>query len=500
MTDALAEIANLPAAASGAAPERALPKMAKILATLGPSSSSLDTLVALLNAGANAFRLNCSHASMAELAKTVQTIRRAAAQCDAVCAIVMDLQGPRLRVGRLSGGGVSLKKGAPVRVTTEDVLGGEGLVPTDFKHLPRVVTKGSRILLDDGTIVLSVIDVAGKYVDCQVAVGGFLKEHKGINCPGADIDLPAITEKDMADFKMGIKLGIGHVALSFVRTPNDIRLAKEVLRRARSPMKVIAKIEHPLAIKNIDAILDEADGIMVARGDLAVELSPAEVPALQKLLVRKANEAGKLSIVATQMLESMISHPTPTRAEASDVANAVFDGADVVMLSGESAVGQYPVEAVSMMADIIRRAESARIGLSHVPTGLKDTQKTGFANALARAATDACEVTGASAVAVYTLTGWSAKVMSKYRPRAPIYALTPLKSTLHQLALYWGVRPILCPLGESTDDMLHIGERLMLKKGYLRKGQTVLISAGGTAKHRASNMLKIHVCGSLTYR
>ncbi len=314
MSGALSPVSDraTPAAAPN---ERASPKMAKILATLGPSSSDVKTLMSLLKAGANAFRLNCSHASMAELAKTVQSVRRASALSGTVCAIVLDLQGPRLRVGRLSGGGVALKKGAPVRVTTEDVLGSEGLVPTDFKHLPRVVSRGSRILLDDGTIVLSVVDVARSHVDCQVVVGGFLKEHKGINCPGADIDLPAITEKDMADFKMGIKLGIGHVALSFVRGPEDIRLAREVLRRTRSPMKVIAKIEHPLAVKNIDAILEETDGIMVARGDLAVEITPAEVPALQKLLVRKANEAGKLSIVATQMLESMISHPTPTAAD-----------------------------------------------------------------------------------------------------------------------------------------------------------------------------------------
>jgi pyruvate kinase len=224
------------------------------------------------------------------------------------------------------------------------------------------------------------------------------------------------------------------------------------------------------------------------------------VPALQKMLVRKANDAGKLSIVATQMLESMISHPQPTRAEASDVANAIYDGADVVMLSGESAVGLYPVETVTVMADIIRKAEKSAFRYRFIPHGLKDTPDTGFAHALARAAHDACEVTGSGIVIVYTMTGWSARVMSKYRPRAPIVAMTPLKTTYHQLALYWGMTPMICPLGKSTDEMLAYGERILLKAGLIRQGETMLVTAGGTAKHKASNMLKVHVVGSVTYR
>ncbi len=477
------------------------PKMTKILATLGPASEKPEVMKALIKAGANAFRLNCSHTSMDELAASVRLIRRAAETNKAALAIVMDLQGPRLRVGRLRNAEpVLLKKGARLRITTYDVPGTAEEVSTNFKKLPKTVSKGSQILLDDGSISLSVIKINHSDVECEVIVGGYLKEHKGINLPGTDVDLPALTAKDIRDLQMGIKLGIGHVALSFVRSPDDIYRAKRMIQKAGAQMRVIAKIEHPLGIIRIHPILDAADGIMVARGDLAVELSPADVPAAQKQLVRKANDAGKLCIVATQMLESMISHPQPTRAEASDVANAIYDGADVVMLSGETAVGQYPVETVAIMSDIILKAEHSPFRYTHIPKGLNDTKETGFAHALARAAHDACNVTGAEAVVVYTMTGWSAMVMSKYRPNAPIYALTPLKSTYSQLALNWGVIPVMCPLGTGTDQMIGHGEKILLKAGFVHKGETVLITAGGTARHKASNMLKIQVIGSLTYR
>ena len=476
-------------------------KMTKILATLGPASAKPEVMKALLKAGVNAFRLNCSHASMAQLARNVKLIRNTCDQFGFPCSIVMDLQGPRLRVGRLRNGeSVLLKKGSRIRITINDVPGTDKEISTNFKSLPRAVSKGSQILLDEGSIVLNVEKAGRKDVECEIVVGGLLKEHKGINLPGAEIDLPSLTSKDIKDLQMGLRLGINHVALSFVRSPDDIQQVRKIINDANALTRIIAKIEHPLAIIRIHPILDAADGIMVARGDLAVELSAAEVPAAQKQLISKANMAGKLCIVATQMLESMITHPTPTRAEASDVANAIYDGADVVMLSGETAVGQYPVEAVTMMSDIISKAENSPFKYGLIPRGLTDTKVTGFAHALARAAHDACDVTGAEAVVVYTLTGWSARVMSKYRPNAPIYALTPRKSTYNQLALYWGVTPVICPLDKSTDAMLGKGERILLKTGLVHGGQTVLITAGGTAKHKASNMLKIQVIGSLTYR
>ncbi len=476
-------------------------KKTKILATLGPSSSSVEMMEKLLKAGANAFRLNCSHAPMEKLAPLVRRIRTASEQTKIPCSIVMDLQGPRLRIGNLEGGRpVSLIPGRRIRITTRPILGTSAEIPTDFKKLPQAVSIHSKILLDDGSKILQVIKKGNDFVDCKVIVGGTLAEHKGMNLPGADIDLPALTHKDIQDLKVGIKMGISHVALSFVRRPEDVLLARRIIEAAGSHMSIIAKIEHPLGIKNLDQILKFADGLMVARGDLAVELSPAEVPSLQKQMIKKANELGKIGIVATQMLESMISNPNPTRAEASDVANAIYDGADVVMLSAESAVGKYPVEAVSMMADIIQKSEASPFRYTNIPHGMNDNYKTGFANALARAAHDACEVTGANAVIVYTMTGWSAKVMSKYRPNAPIYALTPLAATFHQLALYWGITPVISPLGKSTDQMLATGEKNLLKKGLIKKGQTALITAGGTAKHKASNMLKIMVIGSQTYR
>ncbi|HVA66617.1 MAG TPA: pyruvate kinase [Elusimicrobiota bacterium] len=480
---------------------QAAEKRTKILSTLGPASANSKTMKALIQSGVNAFRLNCSHATMSELSRDVRLIRQVSASCDRACSIVLDLQGPRLRVGRLRDGGpVSLKRGERIRIVTNDIAGTQSEISTSFRGLPRAVTKGSRILVDDGSIVLEVLKVSSNKVDCEIVVGGLLKEHKGLNLPGADIDLPALTRKDLKDLRMGLKLGVDHVALSFVRSPDDLRKVRRIIKNVGASTRVIAKIEHPLAIVRIDSILAASDGIMVARGDLAVELSPADVPAAQKQLVRKANHEGKLCIVATQMLESMITRPMPTRAEASDVANAIYDGADVVMLSGETAVGQYPVEAVSIMSEIIRKAEQSPFRYQNVPQGLTDTSTTGFANALARASGDACEITGAEAVVVYTLTGWSAQVMSKYRPKAPIYALTPLMSTYHKLALYWGITPIICPLGKSTDQMLGFGERIMLRRGLIHKGQSVLITAGGTARHKASNMLKIHVIGSLTYR
>ncbi|MBI4370665.1 MAG: pyruvate kinase [Elusimicrobia bacterium] len=476
-------------------------KRTKILATLGPVSAKPEVLHSLFQAGVDAVRLNCSHSSVAELQGRIALVRSAARRARRSCAVVMDLQGPRLRVGRLRNGEpVELQKGARVRLTTRDIPGTAQEIPTNFRRLPQAVRKGLEIRLDDGALVLSVVKTGSDWVDAEVLVGGSLKEHKGINLPGADIDLPALTPKDLKDLEQGLRLGIDHVALSFVRSAKDVRRARGLIRRAGAKIGLIAKIEHPLALDRIDAILEASDGIMIARGDLAVELSAAQVPAIQKTLVRKANTSGKLSIVATQMLESMISRAQPTRAEASDVANAIYDGADVVMLSGESAVGLYPVETVAVMTDIIRQAEASPFRYKLIPQGLMDTPDTGFAHALARACHDACEVTGAKLVIVYTMTGWSARVMAKYRPRAPIVAMTPLKATYQRLSLDWGVTPMLCPLGKSTDEMLSYGERILLKNGLVKAGEITLITAGGTARHKASNMLKVHVIGSLTYR
>ncbi|MDE1977251.1 MAG: pyruvate kinase, partial [Elusimicrobia bacterium] len=272
----------------------ALDKRTKILATLGPASANPKTMKALVQAGVNAFRLNCSHASMSELSRDVRLIRQISASCDKACAIVLDLQGPRLRVGRLRDGGpVSLKRGERIRIVTNDIAGTQAEISTSFRGLPKAVSKGSRILVDDGSLVLEVLKVSSGRVDCEIIVGGLLKEHKGLNLPGADIDLPALTRKDLKDLQMGLKLGVDHVALSFVRSPDDVRKVRKIVKNVGASTRVIAKIEHPSAIVRNDPILAASDGIMVARGDLAVELSPADVPAAQKQLVRKANHEGK---------------------------------------------------------------------------------------------------------------------------------------------------------------------------------------------------------------
>ena len=474
-------------------------KRAKILATLGPASANPKVMTELLHAGANAFRLNCSHASAQELSSTIHLIRKVSAQCRIPAGIVLDLQGPRLRTGRLrSGESVMLKKGEKFTITTDDVPGTEEIVSTTYRDLPKVVARGSRILLDEGNIELHVLKTSARDVVCEIIVGGLLKEHKGINLPGALINLPALTSKDHRDLQWGLNLGVDYVALSFVKDSKDIEVARRVLKTNGSHALLIAKIERPEAIVKIHGILDAADGIMVARGDLGVELSASDVPVVQKLLVGKANDAGKTVIVATQMLESMIHSQNPTRAEASDVANAIFDGADAVMLSAESAVGVNPPRAVRVMAEIIQKAESSTFAMHKPPAKfVQDPRLSGdYVHALARAATAACEESHAKAVVAFTLTGWSARIMAKYRPPVPIFGMTPDKKTLCQLSLQWGITPIVAPLMKTTDSMIQHGERILTKQGYLNRSDIVIVMAGGTAKHKASNMIKIHPLGA----
>jgi pyruvate kinase len=476
-------------------------RRAKIVATLGPASNTEPVFRDLVRAGIDVVRLNFSHGTHEEKLALIQMIRKVSREERKPLCILGDLQGPKIRTSKLKDHQpVLLKAGQRLTITPRDVPGTASLVGTTFKTLAENVEQGSHILLSDGLIELRVHEVVGADVVCEVINGGMLGENKGINLPGIPVRVPSLTEKDSLDLEFALKNGVDAIAVSFVRTAEDVRLVRNRVSAYGSETWIIAKLEKPQAIEHLDSILQAADGIMVARGDLAVELSPADVPAAQKQLVSKANEAGKVCIVATQMLESMINHAQPTRAEASDVANAIYDGADVVMLSGETAVGMYPVETVTIMADIIRKAENSQFKYRRIPQGLSDTPETGFAHALARAAHDACDITGADAIIVFTLTGWSARVMSKYRPNAPIFALTPLQATFNQLALYWGITPVISPLKKSTDEMIASGERNLKKAGLVSDGETVLITAGGTAKHKASNMLKIQVIGSMAYR
>lgn len=468
-------------------------KRAKILATLGPASSSPEKIRGLIEAGVDAIRINCSHAKLEGLAQDVKLIRRAAESAGRPISILMDLQGPRLRTGRLRNGQpVPLQPGKKVMICLHDIPGTDEVISTNYRELPRVVKKGGRILLDDGTIELKVLRTSPDEVECEVLVGGMLKEHKGLNVPGAQIGLPALTAKDKRDLEWGMKLAVDFIALSFVKCAEDVEKAKHAIKEAGSHAMVIAKIERADALDQIKPILDAADGLMVARGDLAVELSAPEVPVIQKQLVHMAQQNAKMVIVATQMLESMISHQQPTRAEASDVANAIFDGTDAVMLSGETAVGLYPQVTVRTMADIIHKAERSPFTRLDLP---RIQENNGFAHALSRAAVAACAESQAKAIVVFTLTGWSAKVMAKYRPPVPIYAMTPNPRVLQQLGLVWGVIPLICPLSAHTDTMIQKGEEILLKSTKLKTGDTVIVMAGGTAKHRASNTIKIQTLG-----
>src|SRR3989338_1847812 len=363
-------------------------------------------------------------------------------------SIILDLQGPKIRTGLLKDGKpINLKSGDIVTITIKQKYGAPGITSTPYKSLLGDVKKGDRILLDDGTMELKVLSSSDADIKCKVVTGGLLKEHKGMNLPGVRLSVPSLTEKDKRNFKEGLRWGIDYVALSFVRSAKDVKAIRNYIKRLGFSLPVIAKIEKPEAVEDMDNILDEADGVMVARGDLGVEMEPQRVPLIQKDIIKRANEKGKTVITATQMLESMISSPRPTRAEASDVANAILDGTDAVMLSGETSVGKYPIEAVRMMSNIASEAEK---GLN-VSNKFK-YEDSSFSTAIAYAALDAAEKTKSRAILAYTISGRTARLLSKLKPRCPIFALTPTDEVYSRLPLLWGVTAVLIPFGESTEE------------------------------------------------
>ena len=411
-------------------------KRAKIVATLGPASMEPEIVRRLIAAGMNVARLNFSHGDRELHRATFERVRRESAAAGVPIAVLADLSGPKIRVGAMQGGAVDLRQGATVTVTTEDVLGTAERISTSYRALPRDVRRGDPILLDDGALRLEVRDVVGGEVRCEVMVGGTLRDRKGMNLPGTPLSTPAITEKDRLDLEFARELGVDFFALSFVRRPEDVIEAKALA----GDIPVIAKIEKPEAIDAREAIADAADGLMVARGDLGVEAGFDKVPLMQKRLIRDAAARGKPVIVATQMLESMISSPVPTRAEVSDVANAVLDGADALMLSGETAVGAYPVEAVRRMAAVIEEIESSDLyRLQPEPVLIEEYS---FDNAIARAAVKAARDLDLKALAVYTESGHSASLVSAYRPNTTILGLSRHDGSLRRMALCWGVSPV----------------------------------------------------------
>jgi pyruvate kinase len=452
-------------------------KRTKIVATLGPKSSSKETVRALAEAGANVFRLNFSHGTPEDHRKRVQIVREVAEETGRTLAILQDLQGPKIRIGRFRSGKVVLEPGKPFVLTRERVEGDENRVSVSYEGLPEDVAPGQVLLLDDGKIRLRVEKVEGGEIHTRVEVGGVLSDHKGINIPGADLSIPALSDKDIEDLALGAELSVDWVAVSFVRSRDDLLLARHYLARFGSRARLMAKIEKPSAVFRFEEILEEADGVMVARGDLGVEMPIEEVPIVQKRIILRAIAAGKPVVTATQMLESMVQNPFPTRAEASDVANAIFDGSDAVMLSAETAAGAYPVEAVAMMRRIAEVVETSPEFLQKLnllrPSPTPTTQ-----DAIAQAADDVVEAVGAKAIVVFTATGSSARRIARTRPQVPILALTPNLEVRNQLALVWGVYPHLAPDPQDTDDMVRIALREVRALGLAQVGDRVVIAAG----------------------
>lgn len=471
------------------------PRKTKIVATLGPASDSPDVLRQLILAGVNVCRLNFSHGTQAQHAERVATIRRVSAELNRPVAILGDLQGPKIRTGTLASGPVELVRGANFTITTRPVDGDAKCVSTTYPELPHDVIPGSRILIDDGNIELRVIATSDTDVETEVVDGGILKNNKGINLPGVDVSAQALTAKDIEDVKFAVAQKVDFIALSFVRKPGDIRELKRMIHQLGSDIPVVAKIEKPEAVKNIDAILALTDVMMLARGDLGVEVPTEQVPVLQKRILSAANHHGVPVITATQMLESMITNPRPTRAEATDVANAVFDGTDALMLSAETASGQYPIRAVETMARIAVEAER-QAHIYHDPERFFVEPKTSFAEAISRAALAASKELSARRIVVFSYSGASARMLSAMRPEADIVVFTPHATTYQRLALSWGVLPQRLEVGKSTDELLYNGEMALLERGLAKKGENVVLVAGSTTIQGATNLMKVRKVGT----
>jgi pyruvate kinase len=465
----------------------------KIVCTIGPASRDPRILKRLLEAGMDVARLNFSHGSHSEHLAAIQTLRSTAQKLKKTIAILADLQGPKIRTGPLaSGTSVTLRSGQKFTITTAKILGDSTRVNTTFLPLPKEVHRRDRILLSDGLIELRVESVRGREVNCRVVNGGALGEHKGINLPGIRLRVPALTPKDKTDLKFALAHGVDYIAVSFVRRPEDVLLAKGLIRRAGKDTPVIAKLEKPEAIENLEEILRVSDGVMVARGDLGVEMSPERVPVVQKTIIARAREFRRPVITATQMLESMTENPRPTRAEASDVANAIFDGSDAVMLSAETASGKYPVEAASMMARIICEAEESMPEFARPAT----QEKLKVAETVAELVCHASRELHMRWIVVFTHSGFTARLISRYRPLVPIAAFSPEAVTRRRVALVWGVLPLAIPDLRKVDQLAEISEKRLLKEKLVRKGDVIAVVAGTPMGVRGTtNFMKFHVIG-----
>lgn len=463
----------------------------KIVATLGPATESPDVVVKLIERGMNVARFNFSHGSHADHARRFEIVRQCASDVDTPIAIMQDIQGPKIRVGEFPGGAVDLVAGSTVRLHEGEGVGDAENINIAYLECVEM-SVGGTVYLADGLIELEATAVDDQGVTATVIQAGELLDHKGASFPGAQVSMPAVTDKDAEDLEFGLTLGFDLIAASFVNSGSDIRSVREIVGK----LPVIAKIETAVGYLNLDDILDEADGAMVARGDLGVELSIESVPRAQYEIIHRANAAGKISITATEMLESMISSPRPTRAEVSDVYRSVLDGTDAVMLSAETAIGEFPTRAVKLMASICAEAErSTSYGrakdISNLPEG------AAFASATAEASVDTADRLGLDTIVAFTESGTTARLLSKYRSKADVYAFTPLDCTYRQMAIYGGVRPMLIDRVHSTDEMIAAAETELLRRGLVDKGDGLVMVAGVPPNQSAStNLMKLHEVGS----
>ncbi len=467
-------------------------RRAKIVCTMGPSVETEEKVEQLIAAGMNMARLNLSHGSYAEHQLRFDQVRKAAKQAGRPIAILVDLQGPKIRLARFAHGPHELSRGDIFTITTQDVEGTKERVGTTYKGLPGDCKAGDRILIDDGKVTVEVLEVKGSDVITKVIEPGAVSNNKGINLPGVAVSVPAMSEKDIEDLRWGLKAGADFIALSFVRSADDIKDVHRIMDEVGIRLPVIAKIEKPQAVENIQEIIDAFDGIMVARGDLGVELPIEDVPLVQKRCVELARESAKPVIVATQMLDSMITNSRPTRAEATDCANAVLDGADALMLSGETSVGQFPIEAVETMARIIEKTEEG--GLYRIQP-LQHSPKT-KGGAITKAATEVGQTIGAKFLVAFTQSGDSARRMSRLRSPIPILALTPEVGTYNRMALSWGIESMLAPFVNHTDEMVKQVDTILISSGRAAIGELIMIVAGSPPGIPGStNAMRVHCVG-----
>ncbi|MGA2960702.1 MAG: pyruvate kinase [Candidatus Korobacteraceae bacterium] len=471
-------------------------RRAKIVCTIGPASDSEEMIADLMRLGMDVARLNFSHGTHQQHARVIERLRKVARQLDRTICILQDLQGPKMRTGPLRDGKpVLLTPGRRFTITTREVVGTPELVSTTFHELSREVQPGNPVLLSDGKLSLKVLEVKGEDVVCEVVDGGILGEHQGINLPGAVLSVPSLTDKDYEDLKFGLDHSVDAVAVSFVRSANDVRKAKAAIASHGTDTVVCAKLEKPQAIENLDEILEIADWVMVARGDLGVEMAPEKVPIIQKHVIARAAEYRKPVITATQMLESMMQNPRPTRAEASDVANAIIDGTDAVMLSGETAAGQYPREAVRMMARLVTETErhlSPSAGLGH---RRNHDRQLSISEAICESTAHIAEDLNLGAIAIYTESGTTARMISKYRPRAEVYAFAHIPVVCNRLNLLWGVRPIATAPFHTVEEMVANTENFLLETGVVQAGDVVGIVAGTQSTSGSTNSIRLHRVG-----